>query len=128
MARIALILIVEDDALTSSVVSKALTTRGYRTRIESNGAAALLAAHEEAPDVILMDLQMPILKGQETLAALRGNPSTAHIHVVVLSGHSDDVTLLDAVTHGANVFLVKPPDSQELLTAVDRLLALRPEE
>jgi CheY-like chemotaxis protein len=127
MARTALVLIVEDDAFTSSVVSKALTTRGVRTRIESNGAAALLAAHEEAPDVILMDLQMPILKGRETLAALRANPATAHIPVVVLSTHSDDVTLLDAITGGANVFLAKPPDAQELLSVVECLLALRPE-
>ena len=73
------ILIVENDTQTSAQVAKLLNGKGYRTRIESNGAAALLAAHEDLPDVILMDMKMPILEGDETLHALRHDPRTAHI-------------------------------------------------
>lgn len=119
------ILIVEDDAQTSTSVAKILNAKGYRTRIELNGAAALLAAHEDLPDLILMDMKMPILEGHEMLQALRHDERTSHIPVVVLSGRSDDHAVAGAVTAGANVFLLKPPDPQVLLSVVERLVTLR---
>ncbi|HEY3378044.1 MAG TPA: response regulator [Armatimonadota bacterium] len=122
------ILIVEDDVQTSSMVAKALGAKGYRTRIESNGAAALLAAHEDLPDVILMDLMTPILEGEDVLHALRHDPRTAHIPVVILSGRSDTLALAGAITAGANVYLVKPPDLHALYAVVERLATLTPKD
>jgi CheY-like chemotaxis protein len=120
------ILIVEDDAQLSALVAKTLSVRGYQTRIESNGAAALLAAHEELPAVILMDLRMPILEGADTLHALRHDPRTAHIPVIVLAEGMDDQTLAGAFTAGANLYLTKPPDVPALLVAIERLATLKP--
>jgi DNA-binding response OmpR family regulator len=122
------ILIVEDDTQSSASLAKILNAKGYRTRIESNGAAALLAAHEDLPDLILMDMKVPILEGHETLQALRHDNHTAHIPVIVLSGQTDDQTVAGAITAGANVFLLKPPDTQALLAVVERLLTLRVKE
>jgi CheY-like chemotaxis protein len=122
------ILIVEDDPPTSAMVARLLSSKGYQTRVESNGAAALLAAHEDLPNLIVMDLQMPILTGQETIHALRDDERTAHIPVVVLSASSDDQTIAEAVSTGANVYLVKPPDIHALLAVVERLATLTPRE
>ncbi|HEX2950758.1 MAG TPA: response regulator [Armatimonadota bacterium] len=122
------ILIVGNDAQISTLISKFLISKGFRTRVESNGASALLAAHEDLPDVILMDLMMPILEGHETLQALRHDPRTAHIPVVVLANQMNEETLAGALTAGANVYLTKPPDLQALLSAVERLASLRPKD
>jgi len=119
------ILIVEDDAQISAFIAKTLNARGYRTRVEANGAAALLAAHEDLPEVILLDLMMPILEGQETLQALRHDTHTAHIPVIVLSGRVDDQVQAGAYTAGANAYLTKPPDTQALLSLVERLASLK---
>ncbi len=119
------ILIVEDDPHTSATMAKLFRCKGHSTRIESNGAAALLAAHEDLPDVIFMDLMMPILNGHEAIEALRNNNRTAHIPVIVVSGHDDDRTMVDALVAGANVFLTKPLDPQELVIVVERLLTFQ---
>ena len=121
MARI---LIVEQDAVSSALLAKTLGMKGYQTRIAANGAAALLAAHEEMPDVILLDLITPILQGPATLHALRQDAHTAHIPVIAFSDAEDDATLAGAVAAGANVYLSKPPDPTRLLNLVDRLATL----
>lgn len=123
-----MILIVEDDEHISRMVAKLLSGKGYQTRIESNGAAALLAAHESLPELIIMDMAMPILKGLSTIQALREDPHTANIPIVVLSARDDDQSLAEALTAGANIYLSKPVNAQELLTVVDRLVTLRAAE
>jgi DNA-binding response OmpR family regulator len=125
MARI---LIVEDDPQVSAVIAKLLDSHGHRTRVEPNGAAGLIAAHEDLPDLIIMDLSMPILEGQDAITALRQQRDTSGIPVVVLSARGDDQTLSDAIRAGANVYLVKPPDPHELLSVIGRLLAMAADE
>ena len=120
------ILIVDDDQQASALVAKALNARGYRTRAETNGAAALLAAHDDHPDLIVMDLNMPILEGKETLHALRHHPQTATIPVIALSAVDDTQTLAGAVIAGANVYLPKPCEMGTLLSAVERLVSIKP--
>lgn len=119
------ILIVDDDQQASALVAKALNARGYRTRVEANGAAALLAAHDDLPDLIVMDLNMPILAGKETLRALRHDAETAHIPVIALSAVDDKPTLAGAVVAGANVYVPKPYEMGTLLAAVERLVAVQ---
>ncbi|MHB9025821.1 MAG: response regulator [Armatimonadota bacterium] len=123
-----MILIVEDDEHISQMVARLLSSKGYRTHIESNGAAALLAAHEHLPELIIMDMMMPILKGLSTIQALREDLHTAHIPIVVLSARDDDRSLAEALTAGANIYLCKPVNAQELLAVVNRLVTLRAAE
>lgn len=122
------ILIVDDDPHTSATLAKLLRTRGHTTRVEANGAAGLLAAHEDLPQLIVMDLMMPILDGRETIAALRRDERTAQIPVIVVSGRDDDRSMADALVAGANIFLTKPLDPHELVTVVERLLKLQTRE
>lgn len=122
------ILLVEEDTQVSAGLTRALAERGYRTRVETNGAAALLAAHAELPDCIVLDLTMPILEGQETMQALRHDPHTALIPIIALASATRDTdeTLVNAVMSGANCYLVKPPDPHVVCAAVERLVTLQP--
>jgi CheY-like chemotaxis protein len=122
MARI---LIAEDDPATAAMLSLLLTSHGHIVRTAANGAEALLAAHEDRPDLIFMDVVMPILDGLETIRALRSDAYTHEIPIVVLSVRADDRTLSEALALGANLYLTKPPDPAELLAVVERLTDLQ---
>jgi len=121
----AAILIVVDAQRASARMVEMLRGKGHTARVESNGAAALLAAHEDLPALIIIDLMVPILDGQEVVQALRHDPHTTHIPVVVLTDRDDDRQFADALVNGANVYLAKPPDLAVLGSIVDRLLTLQ---
>ena len=116
------ILIVEDDPALSTTLDALLRGHGHLTRVESNGAAALLAAHEDLPALILMGMAMPILDGQETLAALRHDARTAQIPIIVIAGQEDDHAMAAALTAGANLYLTTPLEQDGLLALLTRLL------
>lgn len=122
------ILIVEDDTQVSTALGKLLIGCGFRVRLETNGAAALLAAHEDAPALIIIDLLAPILDGQETIRALRRHPRTATIPVVAVSAQDKDEQMAHALACGANLYLAIPPDPQELLAGIERLLSLHAQD
>ena len=121
----ATILIVEDDPHISARAVEVLQRRGYATRVEANGAAALLAAHADSPALILMELHMPILDGHDTLIALRHDPHTAHIPIIVIAEQDDQMMLAEALVAGANVLLTKPLEQDSLLAAVERCCPVR---
>jgi len=121
------LLIVEDDPRISATLGKLLESRGHAVRQVTNGAEALLVAHTDLPDLILMDMATPILGGQEALEALQREDRTSAIPVVVLSAMQDNATQAHALAAGASIYLTKPPDVRDLLTVIERLLALRDE-
>jgi DNA-binding response OmpR family regulator len=116
------ILVVEDDPHTGATLAAWLRKHDYHVCVAPNGAAGLIAAHVDTPALIIMDLVMPILEGQQAITALRRDPATANIPIIVLSVRADDRSLSDALAAGANIYLIKPPDPQELLSVVARLL------
>lgn len=121
----ATILIVEDDQRVSARMAELLRSKGHVARVEANGAAALLAAHEVLPELILIDLLVPILDGLEVILALRHDPRTAHIPVVVLSGGDDERQIADALIAGANAYFAKSPNPAALLHVVERLVTVQ---
>jgi CheY-like chemotaxis protein len=80
-----------------------------------NGAAALLAVQELAPDLVVTDVMMPVMNGVELIRCLRGDPATAHIPVVAASG---DIHLAGA----ADALVPKPYECRHLVAVVDALL------
>jgi two-component system phosphate regulon response regulator PhoB len=80
------ILVVEDDAACREVVSTALQAEGFHVDVASNGAEALTEIRRRIPDVILLVLVLPGVYGLEVLAALRADPSTRHLPVIVMTG------------------------------------------
>ena len=89
-----LILLVEDDVAIRDMYQLGLMQAGYRTAVAGDGEQALRRAAELAPDLILLDVGLPVLNGEEVLCRLRADPRLAHIPVAVLSSRADDERLM----------------------------------
>ncbi len=115
------VLIVDDVATNRIVLKVKLGAAGYRTLTSPDGPTCLELARREKPDLILMDAVMPGLNGLEVLRALREDPVTARILVVMFSGRNDEATRLAALRAGADDFLSKPIDDQTLFARLRSL-------
>jgi two-component system KDP operon response regulator KdpE len=113
------ILIVEDDADTAEYVAELLETHGFSTVSVDTGTTALTELQSSTPALVLLDLNLPDMKGMEVLKQVR---EQSFLPLIILSGFSqerDKVTVLEA---GADDFLVKPFSPQELVARVGALL------
>jgi CheY-like chemotaxis protein len=117
------VLLVEDDENFRPVALTALELAGFEVAEAADGMAALAWLAREQPDVIVADLEMPVLDGRELCARLRAEPAWAHIPVVVLSAHleSDGPDSLPGVA--ANYFLRKEGSFARVLDRIASLLA-----
>jgi putative two-component system response regulator len=122
----ACILIVDDEALTIEVVSHHLQQAGYGNVISTDQAAqALPMVGLYRPDLLLLDIQMPVVNGIEILRVLRSDAELRHTPVVILTGNSDSETKLIALQSGASDLLTKPVHHQELLVRLGNILKLK---
>jgi PAS domain S-box-containing protein len=96
----------------------------YRVDTAADGAIALRAARADPPDLVLTDVMMPNLDGFGLLAALRSDPTTMHVPVVMLSARSGDDATVEGLEAGADDYLVKPFTARELLARVNANLEL----
>ena len=113
------ILVVEDYEDTSFAMRLALEDRGYRILEASDGAAAVETAERERPDIILMDLNLPVMDGLEATKRIRSHPEMKETVVVAVTAHSDPDHRTRALAAGCNAFVTKPIDFEwlnELLT------------
>jgi CheY-like chemotaxis protein len=115
------VLVVDDHEMLRSGLSVALTAAGYSVDSAADGLEALAAVSEARPDVVVLDLRMPVLDGHATLARLRADPATASIPVVIATAAEDQRsrTLAD----GAAGFITKPIDARQLLREVSLALS-----
>ena len=109
-ARPGHILIVDDDALNRRLLTKNLETDGHRTTDVDNGFAALSSIVGDAPDIILLDIEMPGLDGIEVLERIKSDAKTRHIPVIMISGVDDSDSVVRCLEAGADDFLPKPFD------------------
>jgi len=116
------ILLIEDNADSREALSLLLEHHGYAVRSAEDGAQALAEANRQAPELVITDIEMPVLSGLDLLEQFRKTPALAAIPVIILSAYheiNDRVTGLDL---GADDFLAKPVDVDELLARVRRQL------
>lgn len=107
------ILVAEDEQQLSHVLSSAMTASGYQVDIANNGQEAVEQAKENAYDVIILDIMMPVKSGLEALKEIRATGNPTYIMMLTAMGEEDDkVTGLDA---GADDYLTKPFSLKELL-------------
>lgn len=107
------ILVAEDEQQLSHVLSSAMTESGYQVDIANNGQEAVEQAKENAYDVIILDIMMPVKSGLEALKEIRATGNRTYIMMLTAMGEEDDkVTGLDA---GADDYLTKPFSLKELL-------------
>jgi signal transduction histidine kinase len=119
------ILVVDDAKQIRELLQLQLQDAGYRVVTASNGQEALAAVSAEAPDLILLDIMMPVLDGYETCRRLKADEATALIPIVILTAHQDFEHRLQAIELGADDFLGKPFNRLELLTRVRSLLRVK---
>lgn len=119
------ILIVDDVATNRIVYKVKLGAACYAPILAADGSGCLAMARQEKPDLILLDLILPDMTGNEVLRHLRADPATASIPVVVFSAEDDAAARLEALVAGADDFLLKSVDDQTLLARLRNLLRER---
>lgn len=122
-APAARILLADDNADMRDYV-KRLLSQQYEVEAVTDGAAALAAAQQTPPDLVLTDVMMPGLDGFELLQALRAAPHTREIPIILLSARAGEEARVEGLEAGADDYLTKPFSARELLTHVDANLKL----
>jgi DNA-binding response OmpR family regulator len=124
--RVPRVLVVEDEQDIAGLIKHALERSGDgRVDIVGSGDAALRAVTEQTPDLVILDLNLPVLSGTEVCRILRGRPATANVPIIMLTartGESDRVTGLDL---GADDYVTKPFSLRELAARVRAVLRRR---
>jgi CheY-like chemotaxis protein len=116
------ILLVEDNHDNRVVYRTMLAHFGFRVVEAVNGRDALQLARDDRPDLILMDISIPVIDGWEATRALKADPDTASIPVVALTAHALDTDRARATEIGFAVFLAKPVEPRRVVSEVRRLL------
>lgn len=116
------VLYAEDEAQLRQLVATMLEILGYEVTCASNGKIATEKAANWQPDVIIMDVRMPVMNGPEAIKIIRSNPRTAHIPVLVLSANTDSRTREMCRLAGANKFFAKPIGMKQINVAIREAL------
>lgn len=116
------VLIVEDDRVLRELLEFLLAREGYQTRVCADGAEAQSIIQEDIPDLVLLDLQLPIVSGTELIRWLRDRVESSRLPILVLTSLQDDDDIADALDSGANDYMVKPFQPKELQARIRKLL------
>lgn len=119
------ILIVEDDTVLRELLEFLLQREGYQTQCCNDGAAAQERLRTFTPDLVLLDLQLPIVSGAELIQWLRSRDLNHEVPVLVLTSLQDDDDIANALDSGANDYMVKPFQPKELQARIRKLLNIR---
>ena len=117
------ILIVEDNEPSRDVLARRLERRGYGVVVAVDGQDALAVARSARPDLILMDLGLPVMDGWEATRQLKGDLATRHMPIIVLSAHAMTTDRELALAAGGDEFDTKPLRFPQLLEKIELLLA-----
>ena len=118
-----LVLLVEDQQELRQLYAQQLSLSGFDVIEAGNGADAITHTTERGPDVVLMDLSLPVLDGWEATRRLKSDQRTAHIPVVALTAHDGSGELQRATRAGCDWFVPKPCPPDALIIEVRRVLA-----
>ena len=119
------VLVVDNEALNRALLVELLAARGFEVREAADGEQALEAMRARRPDLVLMDLAMPVLDGLETTWRLRRTPKLSQVRVICVSGNAAESSRRAAMTAGADAFVTKPVDMGRLLALIGELLGLQ---
>lgn len=117
-----LVLIVEDQSDLRQLYAEHLTMSGFDVLEAGNGADAIHATAARLPDVVLMDLSLPVVDGWEATRRLKADTQTAHIPIVALTAHDGSGELKRATDAGCDWFVPKPCPPDALITELRRVL------
>jgi DNA-binding response OmpR family regulator len=115
------VLVVDDEPTIAEVVSRYLERAGYRTRIAADGVAAIEAAADQRPDLVVLDLMLPRIDGLEVMRRLR-EQDRERIAVILLTAKGEESDRVIGLRLGADDYVVKPFSPAELVARVDAVL------
>jgi len=117
------VLLIDDDQTLTEPLQEALERlAGYQVTVALNGASGLEALVDQPPDCVVVDIRMPGLDGYQFIHAVRGDPTTSDIPLVVLSALSQEENTLAGLVSGADVYLYKPVDLDDLFAAIKQAI------
>lgn len=116
------ILVVDDNDVNLELVQEILSTRNYRVITARNGQEAVQKAKQNRPNLILMDIRMPVMSGLEATEKLRGESCCANIPVIALTASVGTDAERRQIAVGCNFHLEKPVQSKVLFKAIERYL------
>jgi two-component system, cell cycle response regulator DivK len=118
----ATILLVEDNEMNRDMLSRRLKREGFEIALAQDGARAVAMALHEHPDLILMDMSLPVLDGWEATRRLKGDPATRAIPVIALTAHAMAADREKALAAGCDDYDTKPIELPRLLEKIAKLL------
>lgn len=116
------LIVIDDDPTLVAYLVGVLRKAGYDVSFAHNGREGLEVAKQVRPDLVLLDLAMPVMHGFQVCTAIRGDPDLKGVPIVAMSGKSYAVDLKTAKAEGADLYLVKPLTKDQLLDAIERFL------
>jgi len=116
------ILLVEDQEMNRDMLSRRLKKRGYEVSIAVDGAEGVDKARSEAPDLILMDMSLPVMDGWEATRTLKADEATRSIPVVALTAHAMSTDREKALAAGCDAYETKPVELARLIETMEKLL------
>jgi DNA-binding response OmpR family regulator len=117
------VLIVDDEPNIVTALEFLLRRSGYDVQLATNGAEALQQVDAYRPDLVLLDVMMPVKSGYEVCQTLRERPDLAHVKIVMLSAKGSEAEINKGLSLGADLYITKPFSTQELVATIDRLFA-----
>lgn len=120
------ILLVEDNDMNREMLTRRLVRRGYDVSAAIDGANALALVHSELPDVVLMDMSLPVMDGWETTRRMKADAAVAAIPVIALTAHAMADDRERALAAGCDDFDTKPVDLDRLIAKINAVTARSP--
>ncbi|HTQ80957.1 MAG TPA: diguanylate cyclase [Thermoanaerobaculia bacterium] len=116
------VLVVDDSEVTRAILARTLRAAGFTVIEAKDGLEGAVLALRERPSVVVTDLEMPTMDGFPFLRLLKAEPSSAHIPVLILTSHGEAASRFWSLRTGADAYLTKDHQAQELVATIDRLM------
>ena len=117
------ILIVEDNEMNLDMLSRRMAKKGYEILKASDGQAGIETCRQERPDLILMDMSLPVVDGWTATQTLKSDPATSAIPIVALTAHAMQADRDKAMEAGCDAFATKPIDLPALIETIEKLMS-----
>ena len=117
------ILIADDDDEIANLIRRIVARAGFQSLRAENGQEALDLITKEQPNLLLLDISMPYKNGLEILREVRGQSKNASMPVIMVTGKTDESVIVEALEAGADDYIPKPFDDDELIHKIESLLA-----